>query len=180
VVKRCRSVRLRIEGCYVFQPSTTFFVFICILDKWWHRRQLGVKGTSHWRKGATNRPRNGTGRSAQAHPGPVRLLPLPSCPSWHFSFLLNYLCHFGTNYSSNKTEVFSHELPSLRSGPRRCFYCITLVLATFGSISSCTWIWTELLLWLFDIDVSPSFLSVFSYKNITLQNAHTKLNLLYH
>jgi hypothetical protein len=46
-------------------------------------------------------------------------------------------------------------------------------------ISSSSWTWTRLLNCSFELVMNPSFMSMFSYINITLPNANTKMNLLY-
>jgi hypothetical protein len=46
-------------------------------------------------------------------------------------------------------------------------------------ISSSSWTRTRLLNCCFELVVNLSFMSMFSYINITLPNAHTEMNLLY-
>jgi hypothetical protein len=64
--------------------------------------------------------------------------------------------------------------------PRWCSFVTLRSLPPLGVISSCTWIRTGLLICSFELVVTLSFLPMFSYKNITIPNAHMKMNLLYH
>jgi hypothetical protein len=68
----------------------------------------------------------------------------------------------------------------LRFNPRRCSFVTLRSLPPLGVISSSSQTRTRLLNCSFELVVTLSFMSMFSYKNITLPNAHTKMNLLYH
>jgi hypothetical protein len=48
-----------------------------------------------------------------------------------------------------------------------------------GVISSSSYTRARLINCSFELVVNPSFMSMFSYINITLPNAHTEINLLY-
>jgi hypothetical protein len=68
----------------------------------------------------------------------------------------------------------------LRFNPRGRSFVTLRSLPPLGVISSCSQTRTGLLNCSFELVATPSFMSMFSYKNITLPNAHTKMNLLYH
>jgi hypothetical protein len=68
----------------------------------------------------------------------------------------------------------------LRFNPRGCSFVTLRSLPPLGVISSCSRTRTGLLNCSFEFVVTPFFMSMFSCKNITLSNAHTKMNLLYH
>jgi hypothetical protein len=67
----------------------------------------------------------------------------------------------------------------LRFNPRGCSYVTLWSSPHLGVISSCSRKRTGLLICSFELVVTPSFVSIFSCKNITLPNAHTEMNLLY-
>jgi hypothetical protein len=67
----------------------------------------------------------------------------------------------------------------LRFNPRGCSFVTLPSLPPFGVISSSSQTRMGLLNCSFEL-VTSSFMSMFSCKNITLPNAHTKMNLLYH
>jgi hypothetical protein len=68
----------------------------------------------------------------------------------------------------------------LRFNPRGCLYVTHRSLPPLGVISSCYRTRTGLLSYSFELVVTPSFMFMFSCKNITLPNAYTNMNLLYH
>jgi hypothetical protein len=68
----------------------------------------------------------------------------------------------------------------LHFNPRGCSFITLWSLPPLGVISSSSQTRTRLLNCSFELVVTPSFMSMFSYKNITLPNVHTKMNLLYH
>jgi hypothetical protein len=90
------------------------------------------------------------------------------------------LCHFGYVILTSKIEgllAWSSVFTLQSSG---MFLCNTLVLSTFVScfiMHLNTNRTPHLLLW---TCCDSILFSMFSYKNITLPNAHTKMNLLYH
>jgi hypothetical protein len=67
-----------------------------------------------------------------------------------------------------------------RFNPRGCSFVTLWSLPLLGVISSSSQTRTRLLNYSFELVVTPSFMSMFSCKNITLPNAHTKMNFLYH
>jgi hypothetical protein len=68
----------------------------------------------------------------------------------------------------------------LRFNPRGCSFVKLQSLPPLGVISSSSQTRTGLLNYSFELVVTPSFMSMFSCTDITLPNAHTKMNLLYH
>jgi hypothetical protein len=68
----------------------------------------------------------------------------------------------------------------MKFGPQGCSFVTLQSLPPLGTISSCSQTRTRLFNCSFELVVTPSFMSMFSYKNIILPNAHTKMNLLYH
>jgi hypothetical protein len=67
----------------------------------------------------------------------------------------------------------------LRFNPRGCSFVTLRSLPPLGLITSSSKTRTRLLNCSFELVVNLSFMSLFSYINITLPNAHTKMNLLY-
>jgi hypothetical protein len=63
----------------------------------------------------------------------------------------------------------------LRFNPRGCSFVTLRYSPPLGVISSCSRTRTRLLIYSFERVVTLSFLSMFSCKNITLPNAHTKI-----
>jgi hypothetical protein len=86
------------------------------------------------------------------------LMMLSSCPRWRFSL------HEVRSFTLQSSGVF---LIALRSLP------------PLEVISSSSWTRTRLRKCSFELVVNLSFMSMFSYINTTLQNACTKMNLLY-
>jgi hypothetical protein len=68
----------------------------------------------------------------------------------------------------------------LRFNPRGCSFVTLRSLPPLVVISSNSQTRMGLLNCSFELVVTPSFMSMFSCKNITLPNAHTKMNLLCH
>jgi hypothetical protein len=68
-------------------------------------------------------------------------------------------------------DVRSSRMKFGRSSPRECSIVTLRSLTPFGVISSCTWTRTGLLICSFELIVTPSHMSMFSYKNTTLPNA---------
>jgi hypothetical protein len=68
----------------------------------------------------------------------------------------------------------------LRFNPRGCSFVILRSLPPLGVISSSSQTRTRLLNSSFELVLILSCMSMFSCKNITLPNADTKMNLLYH
>jgi hypothetical protein len=68
----------------------------------------------------------------------------------------------------------------LRFNPRGCSFIALWSMPPLEVISSCSQTRTRLLDCSFELVMTPSFMSMFSCKNIALPNAHTKMNMLYH
>jgi hypothetical protein len=116
--------------------------------------------------------RNGPGRPALfTHPfalvGPLDILHF--APSNCINLTMSSSCP--------RWRVFSNEVLSFTLQSSGISYATLWSLPPLGVISSCTWTRTRLLICSFELVVTPSFLSMFSYKNITLPNAHTKMNI---
>jgi hypothetical protein len=98
-----------------------------------------------------------------------------------FMHFAPFICTILTISSSRpRWRFFLHEVRSFTLQSSGMFLCNTLVLATFGSDSSCSRTRMGLLNCSFELVVTLSFMFMFFCKNITLPNAHTKMNLLYH
>jgi hypothetical protein len=90
-------------------------------------------------------------------------------------FALFWRCHPRFQDGGSPCMKFS----LLRFHPRGCSFVALRSLPPLEVISSSSWTRTRLLNCSFELVVNPSFMSMFSYINITLPNAHTKMNLLY-
>jgi hypothetical protein len=73
-----------------------------------------------------------------------------------------------------------HEVWFLRFNPQGCSFVTLWSLSPLGVISLSSQTRRGFLSCSFELVVTPSFMSMFSYKNITLPNAHTKMILLDH
>jgi hypothetical protein len=105
-----------------------------------------------------------------AHVGPLDILHFaPPIASFR-------LCHPRVQDEGSSCMKFS----LLHFNPRGCFFVTLRSLPPLGVISSCSQIRTRLLNCSFELVVTSFFMFMFSYKNTTLPNAHTKMNLLYH
>jgi hypothetical protein len=153
-------------------------------SEWQRLQQLRVEGSSGARKGRPNGPQEwarpaGLGRSAQAHPGPVRSPLRSRGSSCIYALCPLHLHHFDDVILASKMEVVLAWSPVFYASILGMFICNTLVLATFGSdfIKLLNTNETpKLLLW--TCCDSVLYVHVF-LKNITLPNAHTKMNVLY-
>jgi hypothetical protein len=146
---------------------------LCLCE-WRHLHVLGLKYLRMQRKGGPNRPLEwarpaGLGRLAQAHPDPVQS-PLRSRGSSCIYALCPLHLHQDGGSSCMKFGI-------LRFNPRGCSFVTFRSLRPLGVISTSSQTWTRLLNCSFEL-VAPSFMSMFSYKNIILPNTHTKMNCL--
>jgi hypothetical protein len=131
----------------------------------WHRKWAGPAGL---------------GRPAPAHFGPVRS-PLRSrgssgdyalCP---FRLAWFWWCHPRVQDGGSPCMKFC----LLRFNPRGCSFVALRSSPPLEVISSSSWTRTRLRKCSFELVLNPSFMSMFSYINITLPNACTQMNLLY-
>jgi hypothetical protein len=90
-------------------------------------------------------------------------------------FALFWRCHPHVQDGGSLCMKFS----LLRFTPRGCSFVALRSLPPLEVTSSSSWTLTRLLDRSFELVVNMSFMSMFSYINITLPNAHTKMNLLY-
>jgi hypothetical protein len=111
--------------------------------------------------------------------GPVRSPLRTRGSSWHFALCPSNCIILTMSSSHPRWRVFLHEVRSFTLQSSGIFLCNTSVLPPFGVISSCSQTRTRILNYSFELVVTPSFMFMFSCKNITLPNAHTKMNLLY-
>jgi hypothetical protein len=153
--------------------------------EWRCLHELSVEHPSGARKGGPNRPWDwtrpaGLGRPAQAHPGPVRS-PLHSHGfSCIYALCLLHLLHFYEVILASKMEVLRAWSSVFYASILGDVPFVTLrSLPPLEVISSSSWTRTRLRNCSFELVVNPSFMSMFSYINITLPNACTKVNLLY-
>jgi hypothetical protein len=150
--------------------------------EWWRLHELRVEGSSGARKGGQTDPRMGqAGRLGPTDPGPSRLGSVaPSLP-WVLMYLctlpppfaLFWWCHPRAQDGGSRTKS-----GLLRFNPRGSFVTLRS-LPPLEVISSSSSTRTRLLNCSFELVVNPSFMSMFSYINITLPNAYTKMKLLY-
>jgi hypothetical protein len=137
-------------------------------------RDLGLKILRVQGKGGPNRPRKwarpaGLGRPAQAHPGPARSPLRSRGSSCDYDFAPS-ICTILTMPSSRLRWRFSvHEFRSVTFQSLPPLEVISSSSCTRTRLCNCS----------FEFVVNPSFMSMFSYINITLSNACTKMNLLY-
>jgi hypothetical protein len=97
----------------------------------------------------------------------LRTLPPPLALFWQ--------CH--PHVQDGGTLCMKSDL--LRFNPQGCSFVTLWSLPPLKVISSSSWTRTRLRNCSFELVVNPSFMSMFSYINITLPNACTKMNLLY-
>jgi hypothetical protein len=146
---------------------------------------LGLNDLHVQEKGGRTDPGVGqAGRPGLTDPGPSWPgLVAPSLP-WVLMYLCT-LCPPFAPFLRCHPRIQDGGFPCMKSNllrfnPRGCS-CVTLwSLPPLGVISSSSQIRTRLLNYSFELVVTLSFMSMFPYKNITLPNAHTKMNLLYH
>jgi hypothetical protein len=144
---------------------------------------LALKILRVLKRGRTD-PRSGPGRPAWAD----RPRPIPARFGRPFSlvgphvfmhfpppFALFWWCHPRVQDGGSRCMKFDH----LRFNPRGCSFVALRSLPPLEVISSSSWTRRRLLNCSFELVVNMSFMSMFSYINITLPNAHTKMNLLY-
>jgi hypothetical protein len=140
-----------------------------------------VEGSSLSRNGRPNRPQGGPGRPARPRPILARFgRPFaPVGPHVFMHFAPSICTIFMISSSRPRWRFFLHEVRSFTLQSSGMFLCNTSVLATFGSdfikLSNTNGT-PQLLLWTCRDSIH---VHVF-LKNITLPNAHTKMNLLYH
>jgi hypothetical protein len=153
--------------------------------EWRRLHVLRVEGSSRSRKGGPNRAQGGPGwpawadRPSPSWPDSV----IPSLP-WVLMSLCTLAPPFAL-FSRYHPRVQDGGSPCMKTGllrfnRRGCFFVTLRSLTPLGMISSSSQIRTGLLNCSFELVVTPSFMSMFSCKNITFPNAHTKPNLLYH
>jgi hypothetical protein len=155
-----------------------------LLCKWQSLHEHRVDGSSHARKGGAeptpewDRP-TGPVRPAQAHPGPVRSPFRSRGSSCIYAVCPLHLHNFDDVIHASK--MFSlHEFWLFTLQSLGMFLWTLQSLPPLGVISSSSQTRMWLLNCSFEFAVTLSFISMCSYKNITLPNAHTKINLLYH
>jgi hypothetical protein len=147
--------------------------------EWWRLHELRVEGPSGARKGGLNR----AGRLGPTGPGPSQPGSVaPSLPwvlmcLWTLPppFALFWRCHPHVQDEGSPCMKFC----LLRFNPQGYSFVTLRSLPPLEVISSSSWTRTRLLNCFFELVVNPCFMSMFSYINITLPNAHTKMNLLY-
>jgi hypothetical protein len=105
-----------------------------------------------------------------AHISPLVIMhfPPPFAPFWR--------CHPHIQDGGSFRMKFIH----LHFNPQGCSFVPLWFLPPLGVISSSSQTRTGLHNCSFELVVTPSFMSMFSYKNLTLPNAYTKMNLLCH
>jgi hypothetical protein len=138
----------------------------------WRRLHV-LRGPNHLGEGPS--------RPAQAHFGLIRSPLRTHGSSWHFALCPLQLHHLDDVILASKMEGLlawsSVFYASILGG---CSFVTLWSLPPLGVILSCSQTRTGLLNCSFELGVPPYFMSMFSCKNITLPNAHTKMNLLYH
>jgi hypothetical protein len=145
---------------------------------------LGLKILRVQGKGGRTDPGSGPGRPARAdqpRPIPARLgrpfAPVGPHVFMHFAppFVLFWRCYPRIQDGGSLCMTFG----LLRFTPRGCSFVALRSLPPLEVTSSSSWTRSRLLNCSFELVVNSSFMSMFSYINITLPNAHTKMNLLY-
>jgi hypothetical protein len=146
---------------------------------------LGLKDLHAQEKGGRTEPRVGQA----GRPGPTGLGPSwPDSVAPSLPWVLMSLCTLAPPFalfSRCHPRVQDGGSPCMKTGllrfnPRGCSFVTLRSLTPLGMISSSSQTRTGLRNCSFELVVTPSFMSMFSCKNITFPNAHTKPNLLYH
>jgi hypothetical protein len=150
------------------------------LCEWWHLPKHWVEDPSGARKGRLNRSWKwarpaGPGPSRPGSVAPSLLWVLICLCTLPPPFALFWRCH--PHVQDGGSLCMKSGL--LRFNPRGCSFIAVRSLPPLEVISSSSWTRTRLLNCSFELVVNPSFVSMFSYINITLPNAHTEMNLLY-
>jgi hypothetical protein len=152
--------------------------------EWRCLHELRVEDPSGARKGGRTDPGSGPGRPAWAdrpRPIPARLgrpfAPVGPQTFMHLAPLLAlfWRCHPRVQDGGS----FCMKFGLLHFNPQGCSFVALRSLPPLEVISSSSWTRTRLLNCSFELVVNPSFMSMFSYINITLPNACTKMYLLH-
>jgi hypothetical protein len=184
---------LRVEwsSSWIIFSSPSFLTCGGLSGEWlspcecWRIHVLRVASYSHSRNGGLNWRWNGPGRPAwPTGPGPFRPGSVAPSRTWvplTFCTLPPPIASFWRCHPRVQDGGSSHmKFGLLRFNPRGCSYVTLWSSPHLGVISSCSRTRTGHLICSFELVVTPSFVSIFSCKNITLPNAHTEMNLLYH